>query len=422
VDNLTHGLVGITAAQIALQWRGQDAASAKDQNKTRLRFWIASIFANNAPDLDFIYSRITKAPLGPLLHHRGHTHTIAAAVFIPLLALAVTWLWLKAKKKTDTWTRSDWMWIAGLWIAGTILHFSMDFMNSYGVHPFWPFDSHWYYGDTLFIVEPLLWLTLFPLAFREASSRAGKIIFGILFFFALSLTLFSGYIPLFFSVAAALLGFWSLGFMWKAPPRARAYGALTFFLGTIALFSLASNIARARLQFLSEANFPGFKTVDLILSPMPANPVCWTVLAVQTGSPDMYALRRGIFSLAPAVMGVADCPELMGPHDLVVPPLTKSQAPITPELQWHAQFQAPLSELRNLAERNCETRAFLQFARAPFWKINSENGLLERLADLRYERRQSDRNFASLSMNRNSEQCPQFTPSWIPPRTDVLTF
>jgi inner membrane protein len=34
----------------------------------------------------------------------------------------------------------------------------MDSLNVYGVHPLWPFDPNWYYGDLVFIVEPVFWI------------------------------------------------------------------------------------------------------------------------------------------------------------------------------------------------------------------------------------------------------------------------
>ena len=39
-------------------------------------------------------------------------------------------------------------------------HIVADAWNSYGVHPFWPFDNHWYYGDAINIYEPWLWVIL----------------------------------------------------------------------------------------------------------------------------------------------------------------------------------------------------------------------------------------------------------------------
>jgi inner membrane protein len=43
---------------------------------------------------------------------------------------------------------------------GLALHLLMDFTNSYGVHPWYPFDGRWLYGDMVFIIEPLFWVAI----------------------------------------------------------------------------------------------------------------------------------------------------------------------------------------------------------------------------------------------------------------------
>jgi inner membrane protein len=36
----------------------------------------------------------------------------------------------------------------------------LDWMNTYGMRWLVPFSAHWYYGDALFIVDPVLWIAL----------------------------------------------------------------------------------------------------------------------------------------------------------------------------------------------------------------------------------------------------------------------
>ena len=64
--------------------------------------------------------------------------------------------------------------VAGVAFLAPLLHIAMDATNSYGVHPFWPFYDGWLYGDSVFIVEPLLWAAAAPLGFllRTALARA----------------------------------------------------------------------------------------------------------------------------------------------------------------------------------------------------------------------------------------------------------
>ena len=80
MDNITHSLVGVALA---------DLASSRRAPKLQRPVMIgAGIIAANLPDLDLVYSGITPAPIGYLLHHRGHTHTvIGIGILAVLLAL-----------------------------------------------------------------------------------------------------------------------------------------------------------------------------------------------------------------------------------------------------------------------------------------------------------------------------------------------
>ena len=53
----------------------------------------------------------------------------------------------------------------------TFSHLVLDWTNSYGVHPFWPFDDRWRYGDAVFIVEPWLWVVSVPALVAASSAR-----------------------------------------------------------------------------------------------------------------------------------------------------------------------------------------------------------------------------------------------------------
>ncbi|MBF6907484.1 metal-dependent hydrolase, partial [Acinetobacter baumannii] len=66
-------------------------------------------------------------------------------------------------------------------VLGLGLHLGMDALNVYGVHPFAPFDPRWYYGDMVFIVEPVFWLALgTPLAAQVAGRTWRSLLLGLL--------------------------------------------------------------------------------------------------------------------------------------------------------------------------------------------------------------------------------------------------
>lgn len=163
MDNITHSLVGLVAGDIAFEARTRLHGGRRRARRT---FWLVSLVANNLPDLDFLYSSITEGRLGYLLHHRGHTHTLVAG--FPSAALILLAAWGYVRFRAEKLSRVDWYWLAGVALGGVWLHILFDSLNSYGVHPFWPFDDRWYYGDALFILEPSLWICLVPaLLFRE---------------------------------------------------------------------------------------------------------------------------------------------------------------------------------------------------------------------------------------------------------------
>ena len=68
LDNLTHSLAGRRP-------RGGRAARPTSTRTARRLFLATGVIASNLPDLDLVYTGIAPAPLGYLLHHRGHTHT-----------------------------------------------------------------------------------------------------------------------------------------------------------------------------------------------------------------------------------------------------------------------------------------------------------------------------------------------------------
>src|SRR5262245_13314230 len=77
MDNLTHSLLGAALAELALP---RDASRV-----TRRVLFAVGIVASNLPDVDLLYTGITAPPLGYLLHHRGHTHTVVGLLVQGLL-------------------------------------------------------------------------------------------------------------------------------------------------------------------------------------------------------------------------------------------------------------------------------------------------------------------------------------------------
>jgi len=167
VENITHSLVGATLAELALP-----ATATPAQRRI---FFTAGVIAANLPDADLLYTRITAPPLGYLLHHRGHTHTLGGLVAQALL-IGLIALFPPLRRRIGTSGKR----FAVLVGAALLSHLLLDSWNSYGVHPFWPFNNQWFYGDAIYIAEPWLWILLGVAVVMNARSRISRVMVGAL--------------------------------------------------------------------------------------------------------------------------------------------------------------------------------------------------------------------------------------------------
>ena len=116
------------------------------------------IIAANLPDIDVVAHFMGGA--ASYAFRRGVTHGIPALVVLPiLLALLVAgWSRLRSGRKSDPPTSFRWLLI--LSAIGVATHPTLDWMNTYGMRWLMPIVDQWYYGDTLFIVDWVVWLVL----------------------------------------------------------------------------------------------------------------------------------------------------------------------------------------------------------------------------------------------------------------------
>lgn len=130
----------------------------------------ALIVSANLPDIDSWIAR----PLGlsPRTFHRGFTHGVGGLLVMPLVAAALILIWDKLRPGKEGPIR-----LGGLFLAcfvGVLSHPLLDFMNTYGVRLLEPFSHRWFYGDTLFIVDPWIWIMLIlGLEFSWRAERLG---------------------------------------------------------------------------------------------------------------------------------------------------------------------------------------------------------------------------------------------------------
>jgi inner membrane protein len=218
VDNLTHSLVGMALAELV-----QPAAATARQRRVLMT---AGIVSANLPDIDLAYTWITPPPLGYLLHHRGYTHTVAGLAVLGLLLPLLFRLWPAARELTGRTT------LHGLIAINLVGHVSLDALNSYGVHPLYPFDASWYYGDAIFIFEPLVWLVAGIAAVCNGVSRRTRSSIAALLAVLILGMAGAGVVPAVALGSMAVIGSVFLSAVWHARPRMRAGAAL----GVTAIF------------------------------------------------------------------------------------------------------------------------------------------------------------------------------------------
>lgn len=388
MDNITHAFVGAAFGESALP-----PAAAK---KARLVFLVAGIAAASAPDLDLLYTGITEKPLGYLLHHRGHTHTWPGLVVLALVIAGAMWLWPAARQVMKEAPQRFWLTIA----AGLASHLLMDAGNSYGAHLFWPWRKGWAYGDTIFILEPWLWLILGVALTMNAKTTTGRIVTGL---FTVVPILGLAYVGLISpAVATALLatGAAIAAATRSTSMRRRAIFALAASAAFIALLAGLSSVAEKQVR--SEIAGSG-EILDVVLDPNPGAPWCWSVLSLQKTGGELVG-RRGTLSLAKAWPSETCATSRFIPGE--------APAAAGGKIAWKQEWRTSLAELQKLEESDCRAKAWLQFARVP---LLAEG----RLADLRFENSLRE-NFTSLPAPSQSPDCPKNLTSWEMPRRELF--
>jgi inner membrane protein len=395
VDNVTHAYVGAAIAECVTP---NDATPRR-----RALFMGVGIVAANAPDIDLVYSGIIEEPLGYLLHHRGHSHTLPGLVALGLLIWAV----LRLTPRTNHARRgTDRRWVL-LLAAALASHLLMDTANGYGTHLLYPFSSEWVYGDAVFVLEPWLWVILGTmLALNAAPIWRGVItvltllLIGSLAYVGLLPPVLIGLVLTGAGAVAAGARAWG--------PKTRAAFALVATAVIFVTMAGVSRIAKGEATRAATLLGPG-ALVDIVADANPGAPWCWAVLTLQKGSRDAggsLVARRGTLSLLPGLWPVSACASARLSAGRWSAPL-----PSDDSIVWHRVWAIDVDQLRALYARNCRVRAWLQFGRVP----HVADGVI---ADLRFEN-PIGQNFTPMAVN-STHGCPAHPTRWEPPRRDVL--
>ncbi|HKR15507.1 MAG TPA: metal-dependent hydrolase [Pyrinomonadaceae bacterium] len=274
MDNLTHSLVGLTAAKAGLERLSPGATPL-------------AIIAANAPDVD-VAILLTGDRWTYLQHHRGITHAIvgviALALLLPLLVHGIDRIWSRYRNRPPT-TKLRGLMIVSLLVTAT--HPLLDWTNNYGMRFFLPWSPKWYYGDLVFIVDPYIWLMLGGASFLlTATTIYRKVIWVVLGIVLTVLVLVgsgrAGFPPPFFFRTIWIAGLAALVLMF-AFGAARRFGHKLAIIALIFVPLYWSFLAYAHSRAVDAAHFmaqqivsPRGETVSrLAAMPTLASPLHW---------------------------------------------------------------------------------------------------------------------------------------------------
>ncbi|MBA3344919.1 MAG: metal-dependent hydrolase [Gemmatimonadales bacterium] len=148
IDPVCHTLVGAGLARSGLG------------SRTALGTATLLIGAN-LPDIDVL--AYLGGPAADLELRRGWTHGVPALVVLPFLLTGGMLLFDRTVRRAGRASLPSRVVPRQLLVLAAVAivsHPLLDTLNTYGVRWLMPFSGRWFYGDTLFIVDPWVWLAL----------------------------------------------------------------------------------------------------------------------------------------------------------------------------------------------------------------------------------------------------------------------
>lgn len=270
MESITHTLFGAALAKTRL---GQASPWAP----------VALMVAANLPDFENFVLMFYDRPTN-MVHHRGITHTVlGVAVLVPLFTLLVRFLERTFARAGPTGSFRGVLLGVGLAAAS---HPVLDWLNTYGVRPWLPFDDTRYHGDLVFIVDPWLWLLLGgAVCLAGVRTKVGHVVLGGLALLLTALVwLFAITTPLALQIiwpiailALVLLRWAGVG---RRSPHAVVATALALGTLYVGFLGWSGRTAWRMGRPVIEAQLPAGETIIArTINPQPAHPLRWEIVA-----------------------------------------------------------------------------------------------------------------------------------------------
>ncbi|MDX1572073.1 MAG: metal-dependent hydrolase [Xanthomonadales bacterium] len=264
MDPLTHTLVGANLAATRL-------------GKITPMATAALVIGANVPDVDvFSYLWGEDFAMG---FRRGWTHGPLALVVLPLLLTGLLLAWDRFVRR-DPARQARAGPLLLLAFLAALTHPALDWLNIYGMRWLMPFDGTWYYGDSVFIMDPWLWLILGGTWLAGRRLSIGLLVTWGIFTALLAAVVQARagtYVPAVLAVSGGLL----LALLWR-PPNERTgerLAQLGLIIGALFIGILLGLHQFTRLNVQSALADQGIENARRVMTgPRPINPLHWDVV------------------------------------------------------------------------------------------------------------------------------------------------
>jgi inner membrane protein len=362
MDPIAHTFVGSALAQTGLARKTRFGAAAL-------------IIGANLPDIDGL-AYFWGGDAG-LHFRRGWTHGLPAVLALPLILVGVLHVIGRLRPGGLPPPRPRSLLLLSYLAVAT--HPLLDWLNTYGMRWLMPFNGRWFYGDSLFIIDPWIWLVLGGAVFLGHSKHRLSLVAWAVLAGLMSL-LMLGSVPGLFTAKALWLAGLAALVLWRIckKPLETTDGrlAIAALLTTTVYIGLMLSSARyGRHMVVRELTRQGFDVVDLMVGPVPVNPF---VRDVVVSTPSSY--RYGSLELLPQMELHLEPREIPRPQE---------------------------SQLHEEALGLPNVRGFMNWVRFPFLDLEeTPSGCVVHIMDARYTRARS-RGFGAAAVP-SPEPCPPF--------------
>jgi inner membrane protein len=326
------------------------------------------VLAANAPDID-VFSYV-RGEYFALSFRRGITHGWPALL---LLAFVVTGLVLcydrtVRRRRNPEAEPARARPLLALSMVGVLTHPALDWMNTYGMRWGLPFSDAWTYGDSLFIVDPWIWLVLGGAVFLASSPGvAGLVAWGLMSALASLVVLVLPFGIVAKSIwLSGLVMVAALRFRRGTSPPLRRLPTTSLAITVVYIMAMVGADLVARRQVRVAAESAGLLVTDVMVAPSPANPFSADV-EVMTDAGFVPGVHRWIGSSRVQLHPENIVPLIAGPVGVSV---------------------AELERIAALARLEPDVADYLAWSRYPYVRIEAEGtGWWVQFSDARYDGR-----------------------------------